>query len=444
MAAIPWTSFKSAGVGAFNGIKSAVKGLLSALGPIGAAMVIFDNLIKPLIENAHGGSADQWKDFAGATRNIGGDSQGSFNRSQKTYKNVANEEERYSAMKGIEGELDSVKERIAAVGTDYADLSQEQQASLVGQLKQWQLNLEIVHRQLSELPPEILRARAAEHARAAALEESRKKAEELHKAVAKGIADLDQAKADDYFNTLSAAQQKANLLTRTGGGTMNQLDTSISALKSDRAAGRMSDADEARLMRLLEIRKQLVGIERKIAEEKQKQLDADREAAKNAAEKVAKNIEEHGKAMATRQKYERDFALDMRKMIGEATGDTKGAEQADRQRRYYEARDAAIAAGLTAEEANRNAITRVQIEDEKAKAEKKAGENGGQPTTSVVADSIARIGGGGYAALTRHDPQLKAERDNTRETKTNNELLKKLNSLLSKTPAPISLTPKFT
>ena len=255
---------------------------------------------------------------------------------------------------------------------------------------------------------------------------------------------MDQAKADDYFNTLSAAQQKADIMNRAGGGSVPTLDREISLLKTGSAAGRNSADDDAMLVRLLDLRKQLVGVERKITEERQKQLDADKEAAQKAEEDRVKKEKEAADATEKRQKYERDFALDMRKTIAEAGGDTAGAEKADRERRYYEARDKAIAAGLTTEEANRNAITQVQIEDEKTKAEKKAAMTGGQPTTSVVADSIARIGGGGYAALTRHDPQLKAERDNTRETKTNNELLKNLNSLLSKTPAPISLTPKFT
>ena len=255
---------------------------------------------------------------------------------------------------------------------------------------------------------------------------------------------MDQAKADDYFNTLSAAQQKADIMNRADGGSVPTLDREISLLKTGSAAGRNSADDDAMLVRLLDLRKQLVGVERKITEERQKQLDADKEAAQKAEEDRVKKEKEAADATEKRQKYERDFALDMRKTIAEAGGDTAGAEKADRERRYYEARDKAIAAGLTTEEANRNAITQVQIEDEKTKAEKKAAMTGGQPTTSVVADSLARIGGGGYAALTRHDPQLKAERDNTRETKTNNELLKKLNSLLSKTPAPISLTPKFT
>ena len=58
----------------------------------------------------------------------------------------------------MESELASIEERIATVGTDYADLNQEQQSGILSQLNQWKLSLENTRRQMAEIPPEILRA----------------------------------------------------------------------------------------------------------------------------------------------------------------------------------------------------------------------------------------------------------------------------------------------
>lgn len=434
LTALNWTAFKTAGVSAMTAIKSAAKGLYAALGPIGAALLTFQYIVKPLMEKANGGSVDQWNNYAGTTKNIGHDSQTSYNRSQKTYKGVSSEGERYSAIGAMEAEISSIEERIATVGLDYADLSSEQQAGILSQLNQWKLSLEITSRQLKEIPPEILRARAAENARAAALEESRKKAEELAKAVAKGVEDLDKAKVDDYFNALTTAQQKAYLLQNGKAGSTAALDKEIEKLKSASKSGKLDTGEEERLVRLLDLRKQLVGVERRITEERTKQLEKNREDAEKAKEQAARDKEKADDARQKRQDYERDYALDLRKMIAEASGDTDAADKADRDRRYADALDAAKSAGLDQPDAERHAAFKVRIEDEKTKREKAAQRTG---ETRIEGDALARVAGGGYVGISRTNPQLEEARRQTRELNLQTNLLKTLNKLLGAKPAQI-------
>jgi hypothetical protein len=351
-----------------------------------------------------------------------------FRANMTSVRNVSSEEQRAALMQKLEEQAAQLEERLANVGDEFADLSEKDRLSVVAEFRHWAQHIDATRKSLANLTPEIMDVRKAEQQRGEAAAESAKKADDLRKSLGKSVEDLDKTKASDALGALPALEQRVALLREAGAESVAALDAEIAALDAQRQANRLTDEETQRMARLVELRKQLVGVERNITTEREKQ-------AKEAQEKAEKDAKDAADAKDKREHFERDWALDMGKLLAEALGDDKAAQMIEREQRRQGYIDQAKAAGIEPARAEEMASARVDLED-KAKARKAEEEDRATKNLAVHADSSRRVGLGGTAAGYRTDPMTKASQDAAKASglvaRSSNTLAGKIDELIRK------------
>lgn len=422
-------SFSSMGTAAKGAAASAVaagRSILAAFGPIGIAIAAatagFSYMAK---------EAEKSKAMVQALTDLMDEQDTRFDRNRSAMNNVATEDERASVLKDLNEQLLEVERRISRIDIDFGDrLDEEGIKAVTNSLETQAQVIRVQQRQLKGLSSELLIARKAERDLAAAAEEAKEKFEELRKELSKGAEELAKVKADDAFGALSAIDQRNQLLRESGNLTAEQIDQEIQLHNIQLRAGRLGDPEAQRLAQLLNIRKQLVGVERRITQEREKQAQKAEEAATQA-------LVEAADARVQREIYERSNNLEMRKLMAQVLGDEQAEKTIDRAQRRQRYFDEAVGAGVDVDRARELASQKVNLEDEAEKtkeqraADLRAKAGGGS-------DSDRRVGLGGVAwGGDRKDPMVKAQQDSTRAINLLTGVMKDVLGQMKKDPQRI-------
>lgn len=244
---------------------------------------------------------------------------------------------------------------------------------------------------------------AAQRQEAQATAEHAKQIEEL----TKSYEALQKEIAEDRFNALKPEQQKQQLIDEAGTYTTAQVDEQIRLLELKLKTGRLSDAEMQRLARLIEMRKELVRIERRIATERERQAEKEAETKKK------------------REGFSKEKQIEIAKFLAEGRGDEKEVDRLDRQQRYDAAFKEATSNDMGPMEADSYARQKVAAEDAAKAAKAKT------KMSSVSADSDRRVGLGGAAG---GDLLLREGQRQTRELELQTGILKRVENAITKQP----------
>lgn len=416
-----FSSLANAAKGAFVGVVAAAKSAVAAIGAVGIATTVATAGFAYLVSKAA-----EMEERSRRLRALGKERDDAFRGNVALLENVASMDEQRDAAKLLDEQLARVRQRM--IDLAHEDISDPDAVRAEReQLEQWVAQIEWAKKMIDALTPAQMKARSEHRAAAAAVEEENKRLKELRENLGKAADEYARMKKEAAFDQLTPQQQKIELLSQVQKPSTGALDSAIATLDRNRRQGLYQDGDWqlTRLAKMLEVRKQLFDVEKKITTERQQQIEKAAEAAKEKAEKSAE-------AKRTRAEFERGFQLDVGKMLAKSQGDDKTAAAFDRLERYDAAFKEAIAAGFGVMEADSKARQRIRAQDaEKAKEDEEKKE---AAKWSVFADSSRRVGLGGIAAGYRADPLVKASQDATRATHNLTHALRDVKQLLEKKP----------
>lgn len=244
----------------------AIKGALISTG-IGALVVALGMAIEALI-----GKFNRAKDAAKALQQIGNETGTSITSIGNAIRDVSSESDRIDVGKRIEEELQNAREAIANVERDFEHLDESQRGEIV---KEYETRIKYLNKMreiLGRIPPEVMAHRQAEKERAAALEESRKKAEQLRAELGKMKEGLDVKIEEARFGNLTPVAQREEVLTRVGAPDTAAIDAELALLAAKRKTSVLTNQGVERMGALIQARESLIGIEQKIADERERAL----------------------------------------------------------------------------------------------------------------------------------------------------------------------------
>lgn len=172
--------------------------------------------------------------------------------------------------------------------------------------------------------------------------------------------------AADAQAKLPIAQQQANLLRKSGSKTRGEFTDELNRLSNGLNAGSLTEEEVARFKALLEIRRQLLEVDEKASQ-----------------------------ASAERKKANADYEQRVKLLQAEIAGDQKKLALLERQARVRELEAGFREKGFT--DAGERARRLEKLENEAAGKRKAAGGTGNDSGQSIIAQSLARVGGGGRA-----------------------------------------------
>lgn len=405
-------TFGAIGKASFAGLVSSAKAAVAALGAVNIAVTAATAGFAYLM-----GQAAKYDEGTRTVHGLGKERDTAFRANVATINNVATQSEQTEAAKKFAEQLGEVEERIRELNHEHPDMRPEDLAAAREQLEQWREQLEWAKRTVEGLDPALLSARKAHQELAASEEQATKKAEELRKELGKNADELIKLKKEAAFEALPPEQQKIKLLSSVQKLSTPSLDSSIKTLDRNRRDGLYKDGDYQldRLARMIDVRKQLFDVEKKITAERTKQAE---KAEADAKDKKQKSDE----AKRKRDEFERDAKLEIAKGMALGRGDKKEADRIDRQQRYDRAFKEAIDNHLGLQEADSYARQKVAAEDaQKAKDDKSEKEKAAAPPAIGVTDLRKQFGGGRIAtdALSTFErSQLAATKDQTSAIKS--------------------------
>lgn len=383
---------KAAFAGLVGSARAAGTAIMAAFGPVGLVVAAASALIGVVL-----GRLAEAKQIEADIRRNGRSNSRDIDRNASSIKTISNEDERASVIAGINSQIEMQADLLA----DLEDKDGERARQIRAQIK----SLEIQRGQAERVSEETMRANAAEKERARALAESAAEAAKLGENLKKALEAHDQAAEKAALDAMSPEQAERALLEKAGSSSREDFSAEVSFLRGRGESA--TDEEKKRLIDMLEIKKQLVEVDKKRAQE-----------AERAAQEEAKQAQ-----------WRADFDLETRAMMAEAEGDTGQAEQLRKQMALQKmARDLVASGGMNEAEAEREAARRYGIEEAQRKQEEVAGllSPGSLPQLKIFADSARSIGLGGSAVSNGQEiAKIQAERQ--REA---NGLLKEIRDAL--------------
>ncbi len=360
MATMNFSSVGTAARSAFAGISVAARGaalaIKGALISTGVGILIAG--IAMAIE-AVIGKINQAKEAVRAVSSAGNETAKSVRSIQAEFKNVSSEADKLALGKRIEQEIESAKESLSGLDEQFENLTPEQRDDIAINYRVQISLLERMRDSMGKIAPEVMAHRQAEKDRAAALEESQRKAAGLNAELGKNKDALDKKIADAAFGELSGGDQKSATLSGVGLASTSEVDQQIALLAAKRESSALTNEEAIRMQSLIDAREKLIGIERDISREKE-------QSAKKAEEDAKKEAE----ASAKRAEFTRDVNREIARAQAEASGDKETVKRLDREAQLAQETKQGISAGLDPQEAARLAQQKVGALDTSAAAQK--------------------------------------------------------------------------
>ena len=360
MATMNFSSVGTAARSAFAGISVAargaalaIKGALISTG-IGILIAGIAMAIEAVI-----GKINQAKEAVRAVSSAGNETAKSVRSIQAEYKNVSSEADKVALGKRIEQEIETAKESLSGLADQFENLTPEQRDDIAVNYRVQISLLERMRDGMAKIPPEVLAHRQAEKDRAAALEESQRKAAGLNAELGKNKDALDKKIADAAFGELSGTDQKSATLSGAGLSSTSEVDQQIALLAAKRESSALTDEEAIRMQSLIEAREKLIGIERDLSRERDQATKKAEEDAKKEAEAAEKRAE-----------FTREVNREIARAQAEASGDKETVKRLDREAQLAQETKQGISAGLDPQEAARLAQQKVGALDTSAAAQK--------------------------------------------------------------------------
>ena len=346
------TAFAGIGMAA-RGAALAIKGALISTG-IGILIAGIAAAIEVVI-----GKIQQAKEATRAAAAASNESLKAVTSIAEEMRTVSSEADKVDMGKRIDRDIEAAKESLAGLADQFENLTPEQRNDIAGEYRQRIHLLEQMKSSMAGITPEVMAQRQAEKDRAAALEESRRKAASLSGELGKNKEALDKKIADAAFSELSATDQKSATLAGVGHSTTSEVDQQIALLAAKRESSSLTNDEVIRMQSLMDAREKLIGIERDLARERE-------QAAKKAEEDAKKEAE----AAAKRAEFTRDVNREIARAQAEASGDKETVKRLDHEAKIDQETKQGISAGLDPKEAARLANEKVGALDTAAAAQK--------------------------------------------------------------------------
>lgn len=348
------TAFAAVGVAA-RGAALAIKGALVSTG-VGALVVALGMAIEAVI-----GRINAAQEAFRALKQTSTDTLKAVNSIAAAMKEVSSEGDKVALGERIQAEIDAARAAMENLEETASNLSQSDRNELSNEYRRRIQLLEQMRIAMEGIPPEVMAGRQAEKDRAAAIEDSRRKAEALTRELGNNREALNQKISDAATGDLSAEEQRSALLDSVGAGSTSDVDDQIAALFIKKESVGLTDEEVLQTQRLMEAREKLINIERAVANERERAAEEAIEAERKATE-----------AAERRAQYERDAAREIARLRALAAGDTQQADRIEREQRIDQETMQGIAAGLTPQEARSIAENKVGASDSAATAQREA------------------------------------------------------------------------
>ncbi len=328
------TAFATVGVAA-RGAAMAIKGALISTG-VGALIVGIGMAIEAVI-----GKFQQMKDGIKALDDAGSETSETVTAVANAVRGVSSEADKMALGEKIDADVAAARKALAGLNDSAENLSDADRDALSEEYQRRISYLERMRAIMNKIPPEIMAARQAEKDRAAAIEESRRKASELNKELGKNRDSLAQKIADDAFGQLAPEDQRSSVLASAGAQDTAALDSEIEVLAAKRLSAGLTEEEILRMQSLIEAREKLIGIERNLAREREQ------------------NAKEAAQAEQRRAEYEMETAREIARLRAAASGDTAAVQSIEREQRIEQEAKRAESAGMSPEDARRMATEKV-------------------------------------------------------------------------------------
>ncbi len=326
-----------------------------------------------------------------------------------TVQAIASPEDQARLTDAINEDIENARQEIESLDETFPDIGAEALAQFSKRLNERIKMLEVMKDMAADVPPEIMAANAAEKARAAALEESKRRAGELNKELGRALETRDKRAEQTALDAMTPEDAERALLDKAGRQQGELMPVSFSAegfageIERLRALGEGASTDEkARLLELLGIEEQLLGVQRRQTEEDERRAEQQRRLADMRSE----------------------LALDAEQIAAEAAGDKDKVKAIETEKRARaiskqfvdQGEDPAIAAELGRKQAELEAMRR---------------ESDGAAREPVkIADASRQVGLGGRFFGEDRGPQ----EEMVRKQAESNRLLAEIRGLLASQP----------
>ena len=346
------TAFAGIGMAA-RGAALAIKGALISTG-IGILIAGIAAAIEVVI-----GKIQQAKEAIRAAGAASGDTLKAVTSIAAEMKSVSSEADKVDVGKRIDQDIEAAKESLAGLADQFENLSPEQRNDIS---KEYNLRIRLLEQMkasMAGITPEVMAQRQAEKDRAAALEDSRRKAAALSGELGKNKDALDKKISDAAFSDLSATDQKDTTLAGVGASTTANVDAEIALLAAKRESSSLTNDEVIRMQSLIDAREKLIGVERDLAREREQSAKKAEDDAKKEAEAAAKRTE-----------FTRDVNREIARAKAEASGDKATVKRLDHEAQLAQETKQGISAGLDPKEAARLANEKVGALDTAAATQK--------------------------------------------------------------------------
>ncbi len=330
------------------------------------------------------------------------------NRHGTTVQAIASPEDQSRITDTLNEDIENARQEIDSLGENFPDMGKEELAQFAKRLNERIKMLEVLKGMAADIPPEIMAANAAEKARAAALEESKRRAEELNKELERALETRDKRAEQSALDAMTPEGAARALLNKAGReqGELAPVSFSAEGFASEierlRALGDTASTDEkARLLELLGIEEQLLGVKRRQTEEDERKAEQEKRLVD----------------------LRRDMALDAEQIAAEAAGDKDKVKDIETERR-------ARAVAKQFMDQGEDPILAAELGRKQAELEALGREQDTSRDSVKIADASRQVGLGGRFFGEDRGPQ----EEMVRKQAESNRLLAEIRSLLASQP----------
>jgi len=351
------------------------------------------------------GKISALNEAARAGRREGGDMSRNVEANNAAILNVASADEQSDLLETIDGQIASVRERLGSISDQYD--SDEAIAAASEQLDRHIALLERQRQSVANISPQYMAQAAAVRAQEQALIASRQRAEELGKEVARAVQQYDKTADQRALDEMTPDAAEDKLLGRAGVVDLSALRAYIERQKE---SNDLKDYEKERLLEMISLEQQLVAVQQRQNQEREK-----------AAQQAARLAD-----------LQADLVLEAEKAAAEASGDKDAVRAIEVKQREIQISKQLEGQGMNSEEAGALASKRAQLDQLST-------ELGQQREPTMVADAQRAIGLGGNIFAEQRKPQ----EEMVRRQADANRLLADIKNLLTKQGPRVLLAETF-
>lgn len=280
------TMARSAFMSMVTAAKAAAGGMKAALAASGIGLVIAG--IATAIEAVMSRIAAA-NEQVRAMRREGGDMSRAGSANVAAIKNIANTDEQGAMLENLNEQIANVRERLGNISEEYD--SDEAIAAASEQLERHIAMLERQKQTVANISPEYMAQVAAVRAQEEALAAAKARAAELAKEVERAVSQYDKAAEQRALDEMAPDDAERLLLGRAGVADLSALRAYIERQKE---SNDLKDYEQARLLEMISLEQQLVAVQARQTQEREKAA----EQAARLADTQAGMVLEAEKAVA--------------------------------------------------------------------------------------------------------------------------------------------------